>query len=144
MFSEASMNSLAEGIQLTNGSATSNWQFLGPINLTSQNLGIIVSLAFDPTNNIIYAGTNASGLWKTTDAGDNWEIIFENNLTYWTYKKRRLRDIEFHANNTDILFASSDGFQSYGVTPVGFITNRTIEFLLKCNLPILHSFFLFL
>lgn len=60
----------------------SDWTYLGPKNLTKQKNGIIVSLALDPTDEshqIIYAGTSASGLWKTTDGGLTWR-----NITGWS------------------------------------------------------------
>lgn len=48
------------------------WSLLGPQNLTS-GIARVDRLAFHPTNpSIIYAGTPASGLWKTTDGGNNW------------------------------------------------------------------------
>ncbi len=54
------------------------WGYSGPTLLSTQNMGIVVSLLIDendPTLNTIYAGTNASGLWKTLDGGQNWANI---------------------------------------------------------------------
>ncbi len=48
------------------------WTLIGPENLTT-GIGRVDRLAFHPTNpSIIYAGTPASGLWKTTDGGNSW------------------------------------------------------------------------
>jgi len=59
----------------------SNWNLLGPTALPTQNLGIVVSLYVDPTNNnIIYAGTNASGLWKTINSGITWQNITDDPI----------------------------------------------------------------
>lgn len=60
-----------------------DWQLLGP-NYTpsykypssgySRGVGIIVSLWINPNNhNIIYAGSNTGGIYKTTDGGQIWE-----------------------------------------------------------------------
>jgi len=51
----------------------SNWNLLGPIQnlpegsgLQPVNIGRIMALAVDPNNhNIVYVGSNSSGLWKT-------------------------------------------------------------------------------
>ncbi len=48
------------------------WTLVGPTNLAT-GIARVDRLAFDPTNTaIIYAGTPASGLWKTIDGGNNW------------------------------------------------------------------------
>jgi photosystem II stability/assembly factor-like uncharacterized protein len=57
-----------------------NWTFVGP-SITHNNnpsakccgLGRVDRIAFHPTNqNIIYVGTSAGGIWKTTDGGNTW------------------------------------------------------------------------
>lgn len=48
------------------------WAPIGPYSISS-GVGRADRLAFHPTNaNIIYAGTPAGGLWKTTNGGTNW------------------------------------------------------------------------
>ncbi|MEW7278730.1 CUB domain-containing protein [Aquimarina sp. 2201CG1-2-11] len=68
-------------------SVISNWKELGPRTATditghwAPGLGRVNSLAFHPTNrNIIYAGTPAGGLWKTTSGGKNgdWEPLTDD------------------------------------------------------------------
>lgn len=59
----------------------SDWKFIGPNehphlknNSAATGMGIIVSLALDPkdkSGNTLYAGSNTSGLWKTTNALDS-------------------------------------------------------------------------
>src|SRR2546430_11398908 len=51
----------------------SAWRLLGPVSMPTQNMGIVVAIAVNPVNpNIIYAGTNNSGLWKTENGGASW------------------------------------------------------------------------
>lgn len=64
------------------------WNFVGPgdnvIN-TNQHKGRVECVCLDktdPTLNTIYAGTNQSGLWKTTDKGAHWTCISDNFLNY--------------------------------------------------------------
>ncbi|MBW6460070.1 MAG: hypothetical protein K0B08_05805 [Bacteroidales bacterium] len=46
-------------------------------------MGIIVSLYVNPSNiDHVYAGTNASGLFRTLDGGQNWENITDNCLQH--------------------------------------------------------------
>lgn len=55
-----------------------NWSPIGPFNYTntqswSPGLGRVNFVAEDPNNsNIIYVGAPAGGIWKSTDAGNNW------------------------------------------------------------------------
>ena len=61
-------------------SANGSWYFVGPSTTNNENpsavfngIGRVDRIAFHPTNpNIIYIGTPAGGLWKTTDGGSNW------------------------------------------------------------------------
>ncbi|WP_462248821.1 WD40/YVTN/BNR-like repeat-containing protein [Ferruginibacter sp.] len=53
-------------------SSTAIWSAVGPLN-TDGGIGRVDRLAFHPTDaDIVYAGTTAGGLWRTTDAGTNW------------------------------------------------------------------------
>lgn len=48
------------------------WTAVGPFN-TTNGIGRVDRLAFHPTNpDIVYAGTTAGGLWRTTNAGVTW------------------------------------------------------------------------
>lgn len=51
------------------GNVTANWTSLGPSSLSTQELGRVETMCFDPsdaTNNTLYIGTRASGIWKTS------------------------------------------------------------------------------
>ncbi|HAS41146.1 MAG TPA: hypothetical protein DCS93_11740 [Microscillaceae bacterium] len=55
----------------------SNWQLLGPTDGTDftkvAGIGRVNCVAIDPINpNIVYVGTPAGGLWRSTTGGDNW------------------------------------------------------------------------
>jgi len=60
-----------------------SWSFVGPSSTTTNNpgadlngLGRVDRLAFHPSDpDIIYAGTPAGGLWRTTNGGTNWSNI---------------------------------------------------------------------
>ncbi|NVN96200.1 MAG: T9SS type A sorting domain-containing protein [Bacteroidetes bacterium] len=63
----------------------SNWKLLGPTNDKDNQggskscMGLVTSIWADPNNiNYILAGTNASGLWKTTDKGQHWTNITDS------------------------------------------------------------------
>lgn len=47
-----------------------SWEQMGPNNIGGRTRAI---LAVD--NNLIYAGSVSGGLWRSTDAGNNWEMI---------------------------------------------------------------------
>jgi hypothetical protein len=64
--------------KMSKTAAVNNWTNLGPMNFS----GRVISLGFDPSNqNIIYAGSAAGGLWKTTTGGTggaggiNWTYV---------------------------------------------------------------------
>ncbi|NNC83831.1 MAG: glycosyl hydrolase, partial [Flavobacteriales bacterium] len=59
------------------GKSNADWNPIGPSELSfvssSPGIGRTSEVAEDPNNpNIIYVGTPAGGLWKTTDGGNSW------------------------------------------------------------------------
>ena len=62
----------------------SDWTSVGPFLSQSQaagqpGIGRINAVAVDPNNeNIWYVGAPAGGVWKTLDAGDTWENVFDD------------------------------------------------------------------
>lgn len=56
-------------------SNNANWQYNGPF-LETHQIGIVTAVYADTnTPDIIYAGTNASGLWKTENGGNTWRCL---------------------------------------------------------------------
>ena len=68
--------------QLKSGSSTGNWTSMGPTSSTGgyHGLGRLNCVAFHPSdNNTIYVGAAAGGIWKTTDGGNTWVTLSDNN-----------------------------------------------------------------
>lgn len=67
--------------QNNNANDTSNWTSLGPYSHTntaswSSGQGRVNVVAVDPSNpNTYYVGAPAGGIWKSTDAGINWQPL---------------------------------------------------------------------
>jgi photosystem II stability/assembly factor-like uncharacterized protein len=55
-----------------------SWQYIGPTKAISEAAG----MAFDAVDpNLIYIGTNGTGLWRSTDGGDHWvHVPISNTL----------------------------------------------------------------
>lgn len=93
-----------------------NWRQLGPVYPNQQQSGIIVSLYSPPHNHdIVYAGSNTGGLWRTTDAGQHWKCITD------TLRMPALgvNSIVANPDNPNIMYIatgySTEFFQGYGI-----------------------------
>ena len=53
-----------------------------------------------PTTHVVYAQLEGAGLWRSNDAGSNWEYVADNNYHYW--------DLLLDPNDPNRMFASSD------------------------------------
>lgn len=77
---QANMNNQIGSVSYcSSGPANHEWQLIGPNPESGDKMvyGIANTIAVHPSNsNIIYAGTQEGGLFKTTDGGSNW-----NNIT---------------------------------------------------------------
>ncbi len=90
---------------------SSGWQELGPFSWTrtrswSPGLGRIVSIAVEPTQqNIIYAGSPGGGIWKSTNAGENWKPLGDRmtNMSVWA--------IAIDPNNSNTVFLGNSAGQ---------------------------------
>ena len=81
----------------------SDWYYLGPKGLATQNYGIVICVKFDPNDpnmQTYYAGTGTSGLWKTTDGGLTWRNITGQYLA----EGLGVMDILIHPSNPDIIY----------------------------------------
>jgi len=83
----------------------SNWEPLGPDNWTditghwNPGLGRINVIARDPFDSLtIYIGAPSGGLWKTTDEGENWEVLTDQLPVLG------VSAIAIHPANPDIIY----------------------------------------
>lgn len=72
---------------LCTGTNPSDWEEVGDLAhdfrlQNNQRVGIVMHVYDDPDDpeNTFYAGTRSSGLWRTEDAGANWECITETAM----------------------------------------------------------------
>ncbi|MCK9401389.1 MAG: T9SS type A sorting domain-containing protein [Bacteroidales bacterium] len=94
-----------------NYSDESDWQFMGPLGIPkkysgapSQNSGkgMMLSLWVSTgDHSLIYAGSHHGGLWKTTDGGDNWYPLHDNDD-----KIHGVNSIAVNPLNPDIIYIS--------------------------------------
>lgn len=104
------------------------WEFVGPAhnimyNSPSPGLGIVTAVLMHPSDtSIIYAGTNTSGLWKSTDAGVSWSNITD----YLGIPALGISYLEMHPSDPSIIWAST-GYTSngYGGYSLGLL--KTID-----------------
>lgn len=69
-YQEVRARTLREGQVLR----TASWTSLGPEPFDDGVAGRMISLAFDPTDaDVMYAGSSAAGLWRSTDGAGTWE-----------------------------------------------------------------------
>ena len=102
------------------GYSSSPWTSIGenPTPADLQDIGIIISIAIDPgNNNIIYAGSNTAGIWKTTNGGANWV----NKTDILGIASLGINSIVIDPNNSNNILAGT-GTRSYGwswINPAG-------------------------
>ncbi len=66
--------------------AATSWTAIGPAptgaapntDVFGNNSGRVTALAYDASNNILYAGAAEGGLWKTADSGSTWTPLTDN------------------------------------------------------------------
>lgn len=83
-FPKTSAAEIRQQIKRTGGSrnADGNWLSLGPSTTPGGYAGIgrLNCVAFvDSDPLILYVGSPSGGLWKTTDGGDTWEVLTDDN-----------------------------------------------------------------
>jgi photosystem II stability/assembly factor-like uncharacterized protein len=82
-----------------------DWTNVGPFDynsfdsFSSNSLGRVTCIGFHPSNtNIMWVGTPAGGLWKTTDAGQNWTPLTDG------FASIGIADIAINYNNPNIMY----------------------------------------
>ncbi len=92
------------------------WELTGPRSAPKLMMGIVTAIDVDPNDHdVIYAGSNTSGLWKTEDGGNNWI-----NLTdYLGLPSLGINSIEIDPNNSNTLYVSTLN-RSFGIQDFGF------------------------
>jgi photosystem II stability/assembly factor-like uncharacterized protein len=89
-----------EQIQLRNGFTgfEEDWIVRGPANLGAR----INTVAVHPQNeDIIMVGFSRGGVWRTTDGGENWQPVFDDQLFL------AIGDIEYDPLNPDIVYVGT-------------------------------------
>lgn len=96
-------------------SASSNWAPIGPYDETVWGLGRINCMAFHPTNaNIMFIGTPAGGIWKTTNGGTSWSPMADDLPVLG------VSSIAIHPTNPNIMYiATGDGDRAYSLSAFG-------------------------
>lgn len=98
---------------------SANWTFLGPKNFPTATareyagMGRINCLTFDPTNsNILWVGSPAGGVWKSSDGGQTWETNTDELPTLG------VSTIIIDPTDSDIMYLATgdgDSGDTYGV-----------------------------
>ncbi len=97
-----------EALQKNSNSA--NWMLEGP----NDPGGRINTIAVHPSNNnILYSGSSAGGIFKTTDGGLNWTATSED-LAYLA-----ISDIVIDPNNSNIIYAATGDHNISGLPHIG-------------------------
>ncbi|MFZ1292485.1 MAG: T9SS type A sorting domain-containing protein [Melioribacteraceae bacterium] len=74
------------------------WEFVGPSNIG----GRVVDIEFNPQNpNIVYAASATGGVFKSTDTGENWLPIFDEQPCL------SIGDIGIDPNNPNIIYVGT-------------------------------------
>lgn len=94
-----------------------DWSNIGPVNTGliryTPGTGRINQMAVDPVDDQIwYAGAPSGGLWKSFDAGQSWDPIFDK------YPQIGVSGIAIDETNTDIIYIATgddDALDSYSI-----------------------------
>ena len=100
------------------------WESLGPVSRPpagphayAGGVGRINKVRVDPTNSSTYfACAPGGGIWKSTNAGGNWDLLFPDETD--EVPIIGFTDIAIDPNNTDIMYAAAgddDGGNTYGL-----------------------------
>jgi hypothetical protein len=105
----------------------SPWNYCGPINVNCQWNGQVDAVYVDTVGSsnyqTIYAGTNASGIWKTTDGGQNWTNVTDASGLFFI----GVTDIKGDPTNGNIIYATTGGGGYFGGSPWGIGVVRSSD-----------------
>ncbi len=105
---EVEWNKYLSTLPETAKSPTANWTSMGPNSSNSgyNGIGRVNCVTVDPTNSdIIWAGTPAGGLWKSTNGGASWSTNTDN------FTVLGVTAVVIDPTNTDIMYiGTGDGF----------------------------------
>lgn len=102
------------------GSSSENWVYKGPFHDNAYDdrpyLGIVNSVAVDPTNhNILFAGSNTAGLYKSINGGSTWKSVTDELLI----SGLGVESIAISPEDTNIIYAvtgsSSNGYGNWSL-----------------------------
>lgn len=114
----------AQAAQRGPAAAQDTWQAVGPDKITGELLrsvpidsaGRITAILVHPTNaNIVYVGAAQGGVWKTTNGGDSWAPLSDQQSSL------SIGAMAFDPSNPEIIYAgtgephSSDSFAGQGI-----------------------------
>ncbi len=104
-------------MRLSKGVNAPQWEFAGPGNVG----GRVVDLEFDPSDpNIIYAGFATGGVFKSTDMGQSWFSIFDEQAVL------TVGDIAVDPQNTNIIYVGTgEGNGGHNNFPGGGVFKST-------------------
>lgn len=108
---EADYNARLTRMQQTQRVTSSNWTVVGPVTRgTMFASGRVNSIKVDPNNaNILYAGTPAGQLWKSTNNGVSWSVISDG------IPAAGVTTVAIDPTNSNILYAvTGDADRSFG------------------------------
>jgi photosystem II stability/assembly factor-like uncharacterized protein len=95
--------------------SSSNWTSIGPAPINTQYwlspvAGQVSAIAVDPRNaSVVYIGTAAGGVWKTTNGGTAWVPLTDNGASL------SIGSLVLDPSNPDIVYAGTGGpFGAYG------------------------------
>ena len=108
-------NNAVSRLAQPNSLIAGTWNYIGPSNGISSNggAGRTNFIRFDPNNSsIIYTGSPAGGLWKSTNGGQSWSPLADELASIGC------SDIVIDPNNSNILYLAtgdSDGKDTYSI-----------------------------
>lgn len=98
-------------------SGNGNWSQTGPVIDNDQVSGIITCIAVSPHNSdVIFAGSNTGGLWRTTDGGASWQNVTDSKGV----PGLGINDVIIHPQDPDVIYIAT-GYnyifvpQNYGI-----------------------------